>query len=163
MKRLKRRRRLAKPAELDITAFMNLMVILIPFLLITAVFSRITVLELSLPPAPSESTSQKIDFDLQILLFPDHLELRESSMRIKQRFDLTGEEIDWLSLNEVLNQIKAKFPSEDTATLLVNESVEYDMLVQTMDHIRVDSTDPNAFRFLFPDVAIGDAPAGGGA
>ena len=35
--------------ELNITAFMNLMVILVPFLLITAVFSRLAVLELNLP------------------------------------------------------------------------------------------------------------------
>ena len=34
-------RRLSKdPAEINITAFMNLMVILVPFLLITAVFSH---------------------------------------------------------------------------------------------------------------------------
>jgi biopolymer transport protein ExbD len=50
-------RRLARdPAELDMTTFLNLMVVLIPFLLITAVFSRITIVELSLPnaaaPAP---------------------------------------------------------------------------------------------------------------
>lgn len=33
-------------AELNITAFLNLMVILIPFLLITAAFSRFAILEL---------------------------------------------------------------------------------------------------------------------
>ena len=32
-------------AELNITAFLNLMVILVPFLLITAVFSRLAILE----------------------------------------------------------------------------------------------------------------------
>ncbi|MDH3417010.1 MAG: biopolymer transporter ExbD, partial [Gammaproteobacteria bacterium] len=36
-------------ADLNITAFMNLMVILVPFLLITAVFSRLAILELNLP------------------------------------------------------------------------------------------------------------------
>jgi biopolymer transport protein ExbD len=39
--------------ELNITAFMNLMVALVPFLLITAVFSRLTVLELNLPGSES--------------------------------------------------------------------------------------------------------------
>jgi hypothetical protein len=42
------------------TTFLNLMVVLIPFLLISAVFSRITIVELSLPsakaPAPPFST-----------------------------------------------------------------------------------------------------------
>ena len=49
MKRRWRKKHLGQPAEVNITAFMNLMVILVPFLLITAVFSRITILELSLP------------------------------------------------------------------------------------------------------------------
>ncbi|MCW4212751.1 MAG: biopolymer transporter ExbD, partial [Candidatus Thiodiazotropha lotti] len=40
-----------KEAELNITAFLNLMVILIPFLLITAAFSRFSIIELYLPPA----------------------------------------------------------------------------------------------------------------
>ncbi|MBT8068417.1 MAG: biopolymer transporter ExbD, partial [Gammaproteobacteria bacterium] len=40
-------------AELNITAFMNLMVILVPFLLITAVFSRLAILELNLPGSSS--------------------------------------------------------------------------------------------------------------
>ena len=43
------RRNNTETAELNITAFMNLMVILVPFLLITAVFSRLAILELNLP------------------------------------------------------------------------------------------------------------------
>ena len=35
------------PADLDMTTFLNLMVALIPFLLVTAVFSRITVVDLT--------------------------------------------------------------------------------------------------------------------
>ncbi|HSN50904.1 MAG TPA: biopolymer transporter ExbD, partial [Woeseiaceae bacterium] len=46
-------RRNVETAELNITAFMNLMVILVPFLLITAVFSRLAVLELNLPGSSS--------------------------------------------------------------------------------------------------------------
>ena len=38
-------------AELDITAFMNLMIVLVPILLLGMVFSRITVVEVTLPPA----------------------------------------------------------------------------------------------------------------
>ena len=45
------RRRTGDPPELDMTTFLNLMVVLVPFLLITAVFSRITIVELSLPSA----------------------------------------------------------------------------------------------------------------
>ena len=51
------------PAQLDITAFMNLMVILVPFLLITAVFSRIAVLDLSLPRAGADKSLAKQELD----------------------------------------------------------------------------------------------------
>ncbi|PUB80977.1 MAG: biopolymer transporter ExbD, partial [gamma proteobacterium symbiont of Ctena orbiculata] len=44
-----RLRRHRQGEELNITAFLNLMVILIPFLLITAAFSRFSIIELYLP------------------------------------------------------------------------------------------------------------------
>ena len=58
------RRRSSEPAELDMTTFLNLMVVLVPFLLITAVFSRITIVELSLPSsagggAPRRATRRR--------------------------------------------------------------------------------------------------------
>ena len=48
--RLVKHKRVQEVVELNITAFLNLMVILVPFLLVTAVFSRMTILELNLPP-----------------------------------------------------------------------------------------------------------------
>ena len=48
-------RRLRKSvAALEITAFINLIVVLVPFLLSTAVFTRLSVVELKLPQAASE-------------------------------------------------------------------------------------------------------------
>ncbi|MEZ5566521.1 MAG: hypothetical protein R3F24_13915 [Gammaproteobacteria bacterium] len=49
MLRKRRRRRNTETPGLEITAFMNLMVVLVPFLLITAVFSRLAIIELNLP------------------------------------------------------------------------------------------------------------------
>ena len=46
--------------ELDITAFLNLMVVLVPFLLVSAVFSRITILELNIPTAAGASQPSKV-------------------------------------------------------------------------------------------------------
>ena len=47
-----------QPMELDVTTFLNLMVVLVPFLLITAVFSRITIVELTLPSSSGGSSAQ---------------------------------------------------------------------------------------------------------
>ena len=63
------RRRAGEPAELDMTTFLNLMVVLVPFLLITAVFSRITIVELTLPSASDGTPRADKGFrDLQSLL-----------------------------------------------------------------------------------------------
>ena len=43
------------------TTFLNLMVVLVPFLLITAVFSRITIVELSLPTAAGRPSVVRAD------------------------------------------------------------------------------------------------------
>ena len=66
-----RRRRASKRhevAELNVTAFMNLMVVLVPFLLITAVFSRLTILELNLPSdnAQTSPPSKGLNLELSI-------------------------------------------------------------------------------------------------
>ena len=45
------KRRVGATYEIDVTTFLNLMVVLVPFLLITAVFSRLTIVELNLPSA----------------------------------------------------------------------------------------------------------------
>ena len=55
MRKFRRKRQVE--AELDITSFMNLMIILVPVLLMSMVFSHITVLELKLPDASTSSDS----------------------------------------------------------------------------------------------------------
>ena len=45
----RKHRRLVQPVELDITAFMNLMIVLVPVLLLSMVFTQNAVLELNFP------------------------------------------------------------------------------------------------------------------
>ncbi len=49
MNRKRYRRHSKEEAELDITAFMNLMIVLVPILLLGLVFSKITVVDVTLP------------------------------------------------------------------------------------------------------------------
>ena len=65
-----RRARSPENVELDITAFMNLMVILVPFLLITAVFTHLTVLDINLPThsQSNNSTKNKKAFEINVII-----------------------------------------------------------------------------------------------
>jgi biopolymer transport protein ExbD len=59
--------------DLDITTFLNLMVVLIPFLLLSAVFSQITVLQLNLPGAGAAGNPNKKTFEVEVVVRKDRL------------------------------------------------------------------------------------------
>ena len=65
------KRRTNEAPELDITTFLNLMVVLIPFLLITAVFSRLTIVELDLPSASAGNVTTEPNFRLEVIVRED--------------------------------------------------------------------------------------------
>ena len=70
------RRRTKQPAyEIDVTTFLNLMVVLVPFLLITAVFSRITIVELTLPSATQGAVDQKPGFRMEVIVREHGMEI----------------------------------------------------------------------------------------
>ena len=64
-------------AELDITSFMNLMIVLVPVLLLSLVFTQIRVLNIQLPPQTEQLMQQEQD-NPQVL----ELELRADKLRL---------------------------------------------------------------------------------
>jgi biopolymer transport protein ExbD len=156
------------PAELNITAFMNLMVILVPFLLITAVFSRLAILELNLPGSSSEPIEpQDQTFQLEIIVRQDKIEVGDRNQGLLGIYPNTEEGYDYLALADKLLELKGRYPSKTDASILLEQDIAYDTLVQVMDTVRVaqevdedkgviDRSD------LFPNISIGDAPVPGG-
>jgi len=160
MKRRVRRRQYVS-TELDITAFLNLMVILIPFLLITAVFSRVTVLDLYLPPEAQASSSAKKSFQLEVVIRKDSILVKESLSRLKKSIKATKDGFDYLKLEKILIDLKDKNPNKRDATILSEADIEYDTLVQVMDHVRMREVKKEhniVLEELFPGISIGDAP-----
>ena len=161
-RRLRRRSRLHEPTEINITAFMNLMVILVPFLLITAVFSRITILELNLPAAGSGQAQNEHRFELEITVRENSIEVGDRDGGLIKRIPALDTGHDIAQLSELLQQVKARFPEKIDATLLLEAETPYDTLVQVMDKVRavpVVQAGSVHMAELFPEIAIGDAPA----
>lgn len=158
-------------AELDVTAFINLIVVLVPFLLSTAVFTRLAVIDLSLPAQSSRAVEQlKVnDLQLEVVLQPDALVVGDRIGGLIQRIPNTtgtngGHDLATLAL--LMRQIKAKFPTTTTATLLARPETSYDALIQVMDAVREVPAAHGAKAApvpLFPDISIGDAPIAAGA
>jgi biopolymer transport protein ExbD len=166
MKHLRgRKRRHKETAELNITAFMNLMVVLVPFLLITAVFSRLAVLELNLPNAQSQAQNEppKPELQLEITVRENSIDVGDRNNGTMNHIDNVDSDYDLAKLSDYLRRVKGRFPDKADATLLLEPNIPYDVLVQVMDTVRVaevvdDSTREVVRYELFPEISIGDAP-----
>jgi biopolymer transport protein ExbD len=160
MKRRWRKKHLGEPAEVNITAFMNLMVILVPFLLITAVFSRITILELNLPT--SESPNQPARQDQAEKLQLEVIEIGDRKRGLLNLVAVTPDGAHLQQVSGMLQQIKARFPDKLDVTLLLESDIPYERLVEMMDTLRVAQVQQKGeivTAELFPAISIGDAPS----
>jgi biopolymer transport protein ExbD len=148
--------------ELNITTFLNLMVVLVPFLLITAVFSRMAVIELNLPSSTS-GTASELGFRPEIIVRELGLEITNGRQIIASIPKVDGE-YDMATLSQYMRSLKEDYPDVEAASVLVEPQVPYDYLIQVMDAVRsvdiADETAENGFvRFaLFPAIAVGEAP-----
>ena len=157
----KRLRHHRHEAELNITAFLNLMVILIPFLLITAAFNRFSILELYLPPA-SEGALQEIkELQLEVIIRKESLEVADQQGGLIQRINNTADGYDLKALNDLLVQIKARFPEKRNAFILSEPQTSYETMVKIMDAVRMTELVEAGSLVqaeLFPEISLGDAP-----
>lgn len=160
--KLVKRKHVQETVELNITAFLNLMVILVPFLLITAVFSRVTVLELNLPSKDAiAKQEEKIKLQLELVVRNTSFEIRDTNLGRIKYFPRTEQETDWNGFTDILVEIKTRFPEEQSITLLLEPKINYKTLIQVMDRVRqadvLEFTNVVTVE-LFPNVSIGDAP-----
>jgi biopolymer transport protein ExbD len=157
-------RRLRKEvAHLEITAFINLIVVLVPFLLSTAVFTRLAVIDLTLPPQNSGGLEQvkENNLQLEIVVRPDALEVGDRIGGLIQRIPSTAKGPDLAALTTLAEQLKGRFPDKSDASVLAEPNTSYDTIVKVMDAIRVGhiAQGETVVRSeLFTNISIGDAP-----
>ena len=156
-------RRRAKPAhELDVTTFLNLMVVLVPFLLITAVFSRLTIVELNLPSSAGGATNQEDAFRVEVVV-------REQGIEITNGRSIIGtipnkdDEFDLQTLSDFMVDLKQEYPDHDAASVLMEPQIPYDYLIQVMDIVRtyevpIEGEEEVELYALFSEISVGDAP-----
>ncbi len=159
--RVRRARR--EVPELNITTFMNLMVVLIPFLLLSAVFSQLSILELNLPPdAQSQANKdQKKERNFEVIVRKDKLVVADTLGGVLKVIKNTDGKHDFAALSEYLVKIKTRFPKKQNISILLEPDTEYELLVKAMDTVReVEVVEAASVvkKELFPQVAIGDAP-----
>ena len=133
-------RRPRKPIELLLVPMIDIFTVLVTFLLMTAVFSRITIMELDLPSAASKPDSAPV-FRLEVIVRKQGIELTNGSALIARIPNVAGE-YDLKSLSALALSLKRDNPDVSTASVLLEPEIEYDHLIQVMDAIR--TADPSA-------------------
>ena len=155
-------RRNVETAELNITAFMNLMVILVPFLLITAVFSRLAVLELNLPGSSNEPVDpQEQVFQLEVIVRQEKIEVGDRNQGLLGVYPNDIDGYDYDALASKLAELKKNYPAKTDAAILLEQDIAYETVVRVMDTVRIaeDIEGDSVVRSdLFPEISIGDAP-----
>jgi len=165
-----RRRRRIKPqdAELDITSFMNLMIVLVPVLLLSLVFSQVRILNLQLPIGASDANQEDSENKiLELVINKQSLALNYPTGVLLKQFVHNEQGYDFSALSTYLQDLKLTFQQQNIdkndIVILLAADVDYQTLVTAMDTVRsfkavvaanlVDAE-------LFPLISLGDAPEG---
>lgn len=166
------KRRTKQPAyEIDVTTFLNLMVVLVPFLLITAVFSRLTIVELNLPSSAGGPPSEMEGFTPEVIVREVGIEITNGTQVIATIPNI-GQEFDLETLSEYMVELKETYPAQESASVLMEAQIPYDYLIQVMDIVKAVQVplevapgteipeDEPQFEMvaLFSDISVGDAP-----
>jgi biopolymer transport protein ExbD len=147
--------------DLNIVPMIDMMVILVFFLIFTAVFSKTNILQLNLP---ASSSAAPIDLPkglkLEVIIRPDDLVVNDRNSGPLKTLPNTPAGLDLDGLSEFIRRVKSQYPDMTDATILSSPATPYDSLVQVMDTVRVYQLPvaPFSKAELFPDISIGDAP-----
>ena len=161
---LKRKR--LESDELELTTLLNILVVLVSFLLLSAVFSKITIQEINMPPqasGPTEPGKDALPLVIEVMLRKDGLEIGNGK-EVTDRLPKVDNRYDTAALSQKLKLLKDQNPGKRDAILLVEPDVGYAAMIAVMDALKfVEMRGPRETSqrlriTLFPNVTVGDAP-----
>ncbi len=130
-----RRRTKQDAHEIDVTTFLNLMVVLVPFLLITAVFSRLTIVELNVPSSAGGPTTKNDSFRPEVVVREAGFEITNGRSVIAS-IPKKDDEFDLGTLSDYIVELKQEYPEQEAASVLMEAAIPYEHLIQVMDTVR---------------------------
>lgn len=152
-------------ADIDVTSFMNLMIVLVPVLLLSMTFTQTTVLEIKLPEltggglATSDPQS-KLEVEITAggfrVYYPENTLVQEIPALETEE----GLDYDYLKLSYVLQAIKRQVSDKRDVLLRCELDIDYQHIIATMDTLKSYKTVVAASVVeieLFPEIALDDA------
>ena len=154
-----------EPADLEVTSFLNLMIVLVPVLLLSMTFTQITVMEINLPELTGgEINTDKPQSQLEVVVdesgfkvfYPENILLQE----IPTTQTPEGEAYNFVQLSRIMQAVKQKYPEKRDALVLSKPGVNYQDLVSTLGAVKSYKTVVAASVVeveLFPEISLDDA------
>jgi len=146
--------------DINVVPMIDMMIILVFFLIFTAVFTKTNILELNLPGADSAVPDLPEGLNLEVIVRADKIEVADRGTGLLKSLPSQQGAYDLKGLKDYLALVKTKYHEKTDATILLEQEIAYDTLVKVMDTVRVFPVPGSKWDAaeLFPDVSVGDAP-----
>ena len=147
---------------LNLTPMMDILTVLVVFLLVTAVFMSITIMELSIPTSAGGAAPAKQNINIEVIIRKTGLQISNGST-VQAAIPKKDGKYDIELLSKMLVRLKEQYPEKQDATVLMEPTIEYDYLIQVMDAVReaevqAEGSGAVTRKVLFPKISLGDAP-----
>ncbi len=102
--------------DINIVPMLDVMVILIFFLIFTAVFSKMNILELNLPVDGGPPPELPAVLELEVIVRGNAIEVADRNTGLLQRLPNLEDGADYVGLSNYLRRVKIRFPEKKDAT-----------------------------------------------
>ncbi len=142
-RRRRRRSREIVAADIEVLPLMNLFIVLIPLLLLSAVFIEVSVIDMALPTAAEAASANEARLDLTVRIGEHAYRVEGNGIEaheVARRADAAGVYApdtatrDWLTA--VLGEAVAAFPEQKDVRIVSGPHVRYEEIVAVMDAAR---------------------------
>jgi biopolymer transport protein ExbD len=141
---------------------MNLMIVLVPVLLLSMVFTHTTVIDLNFPTGESAGDAFESDaVHLEVVVTNDTLVVADGRGGTIKTIRRVDGEYDFAELSLVMQELKRRMPEKEDITVLLEQETDYQTLVTIMDKVRSYPIVQNLAVVnaeLFPVISLGDSP-----
>ena len=144
-----KRREMEEDCEPNLTPIMNMFLVLIPFLLMSASFYHVKAVNTSIPVLAESTENDDADKTISLTVVA---ELKKDTLKVSVMSDrLTGDELNRFKaeypvseekaypldkFSAYLQDIKKQYPKSSTLILIPNSNTDYDTIIHAMDSAR---------------------------
>lgn len=123
--------------EVNLIPFIDLMSVLITFLLLTAVWTQVSMIQLG-SSIYGKRTSDQVTPPPPVADIPVRLDVKDFGFRLivgADKFIFNRKADEWVTeeLGQQLNEVRARYPEKEDAVITVDNEIAYEKMIVGMD------------------------------